>query len=57
MEHICQAAGHESLFVHAIQETNRNQKRRFAEKIGSKLAALSRRHDRRLGPGVQGRHR
>ncbi|HZK80781.1 MAG TPA: UDP-glucose/GDP-mannose dehydrogenase family protein [Humisphaera sp.] len=37
MEHISKTAGHESLFVHAIQETNRNQKRRFAEKIGSKL--------------------
>jgi UDPglucose 6-dehydrogenase len=37
MEHISRAAGHESLFVHAIQETNKNQKRRFAEKIASKL--------------------
>jgi UDPglucose 6-dehydrogenase len=37
MEHISKTAGHDSLFVHAIQETNRNQKRRFAEKIGSKL--------------------
>src|SRR5437868_1043148 len=37
MEHISKAAGHNSLFVHAIQETNRNQKRRFAEKIIAKL--------------------
>src|SRR5271168_2335939 len=37
MEHISRTAGHESLFVNAIQETNRNQKRRFAEKIASKL--------------------
>ena len=37
MEHISRAAGHESLFVHAIQETNKNQKRRFAEKVVSKL--------------------
>ncbi|HZL36041.1 MAG TPA: UDP-glucose/GDP-mannose dehydrogenase family protein [Tepidisphaeraceae bacterium] len=37
MEHISRMAGHESLFVHAIQETNKNQKRRFAEKIVAKL--------------------
>jgi UDPglucose 6-dehydrogenase len=37
MEHISRAAGHESLFVHAIQTTNVNQKRRFAEKISQKL--------------------
>jgi len=37
MEHISKAAGHDSLFVHAIQQTNRNQKRRFAEKIAAKL--------------------
>src|SRR5438105_5868950 len=37
MEHISRQAGHESLFVHAIQETNKNQKRRFAEKIAEKL--------------------
>lgn len=37
MEHISRAAGHESLFVNAIQQTNTNQKRRFAEKIVSKL--------------------
>src|SRR5881392_1214398 len=37
MEHISRQAGHESLFVHAIQETNKNQKRRFAEKITEKL--------------------
>src|SRR5438445_7830842 len=37
MEHISRAAGHESLFVHAIQTVNKNQKKRFAEKIASKL--------------------
>lgn len=37
MEHISKTAGHESLFVHAIQTTNKNQKRRFAEKIVEKL--------------------
>ncbi|HWE94610.1 MAG TPA: UDP-glucose/GDP-mannose dehydrogenase family protein [Tepidisphaeraceae bacterium] len=37
MEHISRAAGHESLFVNAIQTTNANQKRRFAEKIAHKL--------------------
>src|SRR5665213_4615719 len=37
LEHISRMAGHESLFVHAIQETNKNQKRRFAEKIVAKL--------------------
>ena len=37
MEHISKLAGHESLFVHAIQTINKNQKRRFAEKIEKKL--------------------
>ncbi|MGA2501972.1 MAG: UDP-glucose/GDP-mannose dehydrogenase family protein [Tepidisphaeraceae bacterium] len=37
MEHISRAAGHESLFVHAIQTTNKNQKKRFAAKIVAKL--------------------
>jgi UDPglucose 6-dehydrogenase len=37
MEHISKVAGHESLFVHAIQQVNRNQKKRFAEKIIQKL--------------------
>src|SRR5437763_871901 len=37
MEHISKAAGHESLFVHAIQTINENQKKRFAEKIVQKL--------------------
>jgi len=37
MEHISKTAGHESLFVHAIQTTNKNQKKRFAEKIVEKL--------------------
>ncbi|HEY8667741.1 MAG TPA: UDP-glucose/GDP-mannose dehydrogenase family protein [Tepidisphaeraceae bacterium] len=37
LEHISKTAGHESLFVHAIQTTNKNQKLRFAEKIASKL--------------------
>jgi UDPglucose 6-dehydrogenase len=37
MEHISKTAGHESLFVHAIQTINANQKKRFAEKIVAKL--------------------
>ncbi len=37
MEHISRAAGHESLFVHAIQTINANQKKRFADKIEQKL--------------------
>src|SRR5277367_5162988 len=37
MEHISRQAGHESVFVHAIQQVNRNQKKRFAEKIIHKL--------------------
>jgi UDPglucose 6-dehydrogenase len=31
MEHISRAAGHESLFVHAIQTINKNQKKRCAD--------------------------
>lgn len=37
MEHISRAAGHESLFVNAIQTINKNQKLRFAQKIADKL--------------------
>ena len=37
MEHISRQAGHESLFVHAIQTINVNQKKRFAQKIAEKL--------------------
>jgi UDPglucose 6-dehydrogenase len=37
MEHISRAAGHESLFVNAIQTINKNQKKRFVEKIEAKL--------------------
>lgn len=37
MEHISRAAGHESLFVHAIQTVNKNQKKRFVDKIEQKL--------------------
>jgi UDPglucose 6-dehydrogenase len=37
MEHISKAVGYESLFVHAIQTINKNQKKRFAEKIVQKL--------------------
>src|SRR5688500_15150897 len=37
MEHISRAAGHESLFVHAIQAVNANQKKRFVDKIEAKL--------------------
>ena len=37
MEHISKAVGYESLFVHAIQQVNINQKKRFADKIIAKL--------------------
>jgi UDPglucose 6-dehydrogenase len=37
MEHISKAANHESLFVHAIQTINKNQKKRFVDKIIQKL--------------------
>ena len=37
LEHISRQIGHDSLFVHAIQTTNKAQKRRFAEKIMQKL--------------------
>ncbi len=37
MEHISRIAGHESLFVHAVQTVNKNQKKRFADKIELKL--------------------
>jgi UDPglucose 6-dehydrogenase len=37
MEHISRTAGHESLFVHAVQTVNKNQKKRFVDKIEAKL--------------------
>src|SRR4051794_14344124 len=37
MEHISKAAGHESLFVNAVQTVNKNQKKRFVDKIEQKL--------------------
>jgi UDPglucose 6-dehydrogenase len=37
LEHISKAVGHTSLFVQAIQQTNKNQKKRFADKIIAKL--------------------
>jgi UDPglucose 6-dehydrogenase len=37
MEHISKTAGHESLFVNAIQTINKNQKKRFVDKIEAKL--------------------
>jgi UDPglucose 6-dehydrogenase len=37
LEHISRQIGYESLFVHAIQTANKNQKRRFAEKLIEKL--------------------
>ena len=37
LEHICRAAGHENLFVNAIQTVNNNQKKRFVDKIEQKL--------------------
>src|SRR3954451_8010801 len=37
MEHISRAVGHENLFVNAIQTVNKNQKKRFVDKIVEKL--------------------
>src|SRR6201995_3066810 len=37
MEHISRAAGHESLFVNAVQTVNKNQKKRFVDKMDAKL--------------------
>jgi UDPglucose 6-dehydrogenase len=37
MEHISKQAGHENLFVEAIQTVNKNQKKRFVDKIETKL--------------------
>jgi UDPglucose 6-dehydrogenase len=37
MEHISRMAGHESLFVNAVQTVNKNQKKRFVDKIEAKL--------------------
>jgi UDPglucose 6-dehydrogenase len=37
MEHISKQAGHDNLFVRAIQTVNENQKKRFAQKIADKL--------------------
>src|SRR5688572_20167716 len=37
MEHISKAAGHESLFVNAIQTTNASQKKRFVDRLAQKL--------------------
>ncbi len=37
LEHISRQAGHESLFVNAIQTTNKNQKKRFVDKVAEKL--------------------
>src|SRR3954470_10106568 len=37
LEHISRAVGYESLFVHAIQTINKNQKKRFGDKIIGKL--------------------
>ena len=37
MEHISRAVGHENLFVNAIQTVNKNQKKRFVDKIVAKL--------------------
>jgi UDPglucose 6-dehydrogenase len=38
LEHISRTVGHENLFVNAIQTINKNQKKRFVEKIEQKLA-------------------
>src|SRR3989440_2604685 len=37
MEHISKTAGYENLFVNAIQTVNKNQKKRVAHKIFTKL--------------------
>ncbi len=37
MEHISRSAGYENLFVNAIQTVNKNQKKRFVDKIVEKL--------------------
>ena len=37
MEHISKTVGYDNLFVHAIQQVNKNQKKRFADKIIAKL--------------------
>jgi UDPglucose 6-dehydrogenase len=37
MEHISNAAGYKNLFVDAIQTVNKNQKKRFVDKIAAKL--------------------
>ncbi len=37
MEHISLLAGHNSLFVHAVQTINKNQKARFVERLVAKL--------------------
>src|ERR1051325_5862996 len=37
LEHISRAVGHDNLFVDAIQTINRNQKKRFVEKLVAKL--------------------
>ncbi len=37
LEHISRTVGHENLFVNAIQTVNKNQKKRFVEKIEQKL--------------------
>ncbi len=37
MEHISKTAGYESLFVNAIQTINKNQKKRFVDKLIAKL--------------------
>src|SRR5436305_479318 len=37
LEHISKAVGYDNLFVHAIQTVNKNQKKRFADKIEHKL--------------------
>ncbi len=41
LEHISRAVGHENLFVHVIQTVNKNQKKRFVEKMEQKLGRPS----------------
>ena len=56
--HLAARPGMRSLFVHAIQTINKNQKKRFVDKIAAEARpADRRREDRGVGPGVQSRHR
>ncbi len=58
LEHISRAVGYENLFVNTIQTINNNQKKPIRrENREEARPPARRREDRRLGPGLQGRHR